>query len=1077
MGFEQKEWRGAKPEDGDRESHLSEESSRLLFETAKDGILVLDLKTGLITDVNPFLVELLGFSQHEMVGRTIGELSAFKDIPFNHSTLGWLQKGGYIRYENLPLETRDGRHVAVEFVGHASQAGDSNVIQCNIRDMTERRRMEAALIHLRSIVEASNDAIIGKDLNGLITSWNKGAEKIFGYTAAEMLGNSIIRLIPSDRQDEETNILEQIQHGECLENLETVRKTKDGKLIEVSVTICPIKDLAGRIIGVSKVARDITMRKKAEQKFKGLLEAAPDAMIIVNRESRIVAANVQTVRLFGWNQQELAGKLVDEMIPERLRANHPRERRLFFLHPRRRSMGAGMELFGQRKDGSEFPVEISLSPLETSEGLLVIAAIRDITLRKQHEYEIERLSRLYAALSLINQAVVTQNNREKLFAEICRVLVEVGKLRMAWVGWLDAESRQALPIAQCGDRTNFLSRLAVYADDSSAGRWPTGTAIFEQRIMVCNDLNHDPHTASWRGLSEEAGFQSSASLVIRLAGEVCGALTVYAAEPDFFQDKEIALLEEAASDTSFALDIFVREEARRLAEIELRWKTAFLEAQVDSSLDGILVVDNHGRKILQNQRMNDLWKIPPEVAGNEDDSVQVKFVTSRAKNPGQFAEKVAYLYSHPDEVSRDEIELVDGTILDRYSAPVRDRSGVHYGRIWTFLDITERKLLEQQFRQYQKMESIGQLAGGVAHDFNNILAVIQMQSDLLRSGSLTALQTGLAEGIVESVQRGVSLTRQLLLFSRREVFQPGDLDLNEIIANTTKMLKRILGETVEMQLKLAAQPLFLHADAGMLDQVLMNLCVNARDAMPNGGRLIIETDGVELDELAVAQSIQARTGAFVRLSVSDNGSGIPPEILPRIFEPFFTTKGVGKGTGLGLATAFGIVQQHQGWINVYSEVGRGTAFNVYLPRLARNVVLKTTPPGPAPLSGGHETILLAEDDPALRVAVRQALAQLGYRILEAPTGIKALEVWRENRAEISLLLTDLVMPDGMTGKDLAQRLLQENPKLKVVYMSGYSAEVVGNDFPLTEGVNFLPKPFAAQKLAQIIRNRLDAPLA
>jgi CheY-like chemotaxis protein len=216
-----------------------------------------------------------------------------------------------------------------------------------------------------------------------------------------------------------------------------------------------------------------------------------------------------------------------------------------------------------------------------------------------------------------------------------------------------------------------------------------------------------------------------------------------------------------------------------------------------------------------------------------------------------------------------------------------------------------------------------------------------------------------------------------------------------------------------------------------------------------------------------------RPGSFVRLSVSDSGTGIPPEILPKIFEPFFTTKDIGKGTGLGLATVFGIVQQHQGWVNVYSEVGHGTTFRIYLPRLAKNGGQKIAEPTLSAMLGGAETILLVEDDPALRTSVRKALAQLGYRILEAPTGVKAIDVWKENRAEIRLLLTDLVMPDGMTGKDLAQRLLHENPQLKVIYMSGYSAEVVGKDFPLKEGVNFLTKPFQAIKLTQTIRKILD----
>lgn len=390
------------------------------------------------------------------------------------------------------------------------------------------------------------------------------------------------------------------------------------------------------------------------------------------------------------------------------------------------------------------------------------------------------------------------------------------------------------------------------------------------------------------------------------------------------------------------------------------------------------------------------------------------------------------------------------------------------------LDLTERKKMELQFRQTQKMDGIGQLAGGVAHDFNNILAIIQMQAGLLKSSpGLSLEQSKFVDEIGTTVQRAAALTRQLLLFSRRETFQPHDLDLSKSIIGTTSMLQRILGENIQIQLKLASQPTFIHADAGMMDQVLLNLAVNARDAMPNGGDLLIETSGVEFDEFAVSHSAQMRVGSFVCLNVSDNGSGILPEILPKIFEPFFTTKDVGKGTGLGLATVYGIVQQHQGWINVYSEVGHGTTFRIYLPRLVKSEDPKPVHTALMAIRGGNETILLVEDDPSLRVSVRMVLSKLGYYILEAPTGVKALEVWSENRDEIRLLLTDLVMPDGMTGKKLAQILLQGNPELKVIYMSGYSAEVVGKDFPMKEGVNFLTKPFQELKLAQTIRDCLD----
>jgi two-component system cell cycle sensor histidine kinase/response regulator CckA len=371
------------------------------------------------------------------------------------------------------------------------------------------------------------------------------------------------------------------------------------------------------------------------------------------------------------------------------------------------------------------------------------------------------------------------------------------------------------------------------------------------------------------------------------------------------------------------------------------------------------------------------------------------------------------------------------------------------------------------------MEFIGQLAGGVAHDFNNILAVIQMQTDLLKAeGTLLPAQLDYAGEISAAAQRAAALTRQLLLFSRRQALQPRDLELTQSINDITKMLRRILGEEIQLQFKFAMQSLFIHADAGMLDQVLMNLAVNARDAMPAGGRLSIVTSTVDFDAATAAQNHPAMPGSFACLSVSDTGCGIPPEILPRIFEPFFTTKDVGKGTGLGLATVFGIVEQHRGWINVSSEAGHGTTFRIYLPRLDGLSPQKSGQPASISPCGGDETILLVEDDAFIRTSVRTALSKLGYGVLEAANGVEALEVWKQHRDKIHLLLTDLVMPDGINGKELGEQLLKENPKLKVIYASGYSAEIAGKDFSLKEGVNFLTKPFEAHKLAQTVRDCL-----
>jgi two-component system cell cycle sensor histidine kinase/response regulator CckA len=422
----------------------------------------------------------------------------------------------------------------------------------------------------------------------------------------------------------------------------------------------------------------------------------------------------------------------------------------------------------------------------------------------------------------------------------------------------------------------------------------------------------------------------------------------------------------------------------------------------------------------------------------------------------------------------------DGKLYEEEAtiSPIREAEGKVVNYVGVKRDVTHEMQLEEQTRQMQKMEAIGTLAGGVAHDFNNILAVIQMQADLLKAGgNLSPAQFDFAEQIDASVQRAAALTRQLLLFSRKEVLQLHDLDLNQSLSNLSKMLQRILGENIQTQFKFAPHPLFIHADAGMMDQVLMNLVINSRDAMPEGGRLVIETAIAEFDEAAVQQSPQVRPGSFVCLSVSDTGCGIPAEILPRIFEPFFTTKGVGKGTGLGLATVFGIVQQHQGWIHVYSEPGHGTTFRIYLPWLSgttdQTIAEKLLV---VPLRGGNETILVVEDDAFLRGSVCKALSQLGYLLLEAGNAAEALAVWQLNRAEIHLLLTDLVMPGDLNGRELAERLLQEKPQLKVIYASGYSAEVAAKNFPLAEGVNFLAKPFQTFKLAQTVRKNLDANL-
>ena len=763
---------------------------------------------------------------------------------------------------------------------------------------------------------------------------------------------------------------------------------------------------------------------------------------------------------------------------------------------------------------------------------------------------------------------------------------------------------------------------------------------------------------------------------------------------------------------------------RKQEEDELRWKTALLEAQVDSAIDGILVVDSQGNKILQNERLNELWKLPPRIAEKKEDAEQLQFAANQTRNSDEFIKKVAYLYAHPDEVSRDELELIDGTILDRYSSPIRDKAGKYYGRIWTFRDITERRKSEarleeaqrithaghwerdliadrvtwsdetyrifglqpqehilnlagvqgmihpddrpiqaravaeaiqggrpydveyrivrpdgeirfvhsrgsmildesgqplrqfgtvqditerrqaeialraseerfqqlaaninevfwmvdpvkgnviyispayeriwgrscqslydapeswltaihpedrervrlavatfnskgvfeeeyrvlrpdlqvrwiqgtafpvrnaasqiervvgvarditdrrqmaEQLRQSQKMDAIGQLAGGVAHDFNNILAAMMMQSELLRTaGNISQeVRDGLQQ-IFNAAERAANLTRQLLLFSRRQVMQVRDLDLNEVVTSLAKMLQRIIGEDVHLDLQLHATPLMTHADAGMIDQVLMNLAINARDAMSKGGRLLIETTEKDVDEDLARLNPDTAPGWYVCVSVSDTGAGIPPEILPKIFEPFFTTKESGKGTGLGLATVFGIVKQHGGFIQVESEPHCGAIFRIFLPANKVEPKSPTPPAMKARLHEGTETILLVEDDEGVRTLIRVTLERHGYRVLEAANGIEAIKLWDQHSKEVALLLTDLVMPAGVSGHELADRLQKDKPQLNVIFTSGYSAEVAVRQIKSQADENFLQKPFPPDQLLETVRRCLDS---
>jgi PAS domain S-box-containing protein len=528
---------------------------------------------------------------------------------------------------------------------------------------------------------------------------------------------------------------------------------------------------------------------------------------------------------------------------------------------------------------------------------------------------------------------------------------------------------------------------------------------------------------------------------------------------------------------------------RRVAEDALRRTEARFRDIFENSVEGIYQSTREGRFLDANRAMARLcgYASPEELCAEVRDIARDLYVDrARRLDFVQRLDDLGEVLAYESQIRRK-----DGTAIwiSQNARAVRGAQGelLHYEGMVT--DITARKAseealqlseqqrgeLEAQLLQAQKMEAVGQLAGGIAHDFNNVLTVVIGYARLLLDeGKVPRDAVDPLTQIYNAGNRAANLTRQLLVFSRKQPVNRQIINLNGVADEIFLMLRPLIGEHIGLDRALSPAPCLVEADTGMIEQVLMNLAVNARDAMPQGGTLSIATMPVTVANAASRRHPEARTGEFICLSMCDTGCGIAPEILSRIFEPFFTTKDVGHGTGLGLAMAFGIVKQHHGWIEVESSVGVGTCFRILLPAVQQAAAVPAPhAPAMAASARGSETLLLVEDETSVREFAAAVLRSHGYRVLQACSGIEALEVWKWHGPRVALLVTDLVMPEGLGGVELAARLRQERPALRVVLSSGYANEVIGEKFRPPAGTHFIAKPYKPQALAEIVRGALD----
>ncbi|HTY86722.1 MAG TPA: PAS domain S-box protein [Candidatus Acidoferrum sp.] len=867
---------------------------------------------------------------------------------------------------------------------------------------------------LQAFFEALDDMVFVFEPEGRILFTNPATRRQLGYTAAELAGMSALEVHPPEHRAEAATLLEELIAGKisiCPLPLQT--KTGSHILVETKILHGQWRSRPA-LFGI---ARDITERKQteaalreSEARYKTLLETTDTGYVILDADGRVCGANREYVRLAGHaTLSEITGKRVMEWT-----APHDRERNAAEIKKcLEQGFVRNLEIDYLNSTGQIVPIEVNATVVKTGQVRHILALCRDITERKQAEDTREHsVSLLRAALESTADGILVVDSQGRIVT-FNEQFVQLWRLPESVLAARSDQAALDFVLDQLKDPESFLAKVReLYArpeaDSFDVVEFKDGR-VFE-RFSRAQRIEGRPVGRVWSFRDATARKQKEAEL-----NRLMTAIE---------QTPESVVITDTEGRILYVNPVFEQV-------------TGYRRAEVIGQNPRVLKSDKQDGSFYQ-----DLWKTIS--AGNV---WRGRFI-NRKKNGALYSEEAVI-------------------------APVRNEKNAVTHYIAIKRDITRELELEEQNRQTQKIDSIGRLAGGVAHDFNNILTTILGNAELalMQLPSDAPLRANL-ESIQEGAERGANLTRQLLAFARRQVIEPRLVKPNELIVNLNKMLQRLIGEDIKLVTETVPDLATIRADPGQIEQVLLNLAVNARDAMPDGGTLTIRTANVTLNQDYATRHL-ITPGEYVLISVTDTGAGMTDEVKQHIFEPFFTTKEQGKGTGLGLATCFGIVQQSNGHIHCDSQPGKGTEFRIYLPPVRGKEEAAADPEAPAGLPHGTETVLLAEDEPSLRRLMARVLRMQGYTILEAADGNEALSLAQANGQKIQLLVTDVIMP-GLSGKMLAEWLTQVNRDVKVLFISGYINNAAVRGAMSQPGTFFLQKPFNPQDLAKKVREALDS---